>query len=85
VERLLDSITKKPTELPTDLAELFELAPNEAFVPPDSWVKKSTHRKVFELCIVDKLTQSKAAIIIGCDQATVSRNMHDILVMIDNL
>ena len=85
VERLLDSVTKPATEIPINYADQIEISPSEAFVPPESWTRKSTKRKVFDLCFIDNLTQQHTANLIGITRQRVNQIAIEILSLIDNL
>ncbi len=86
VERLLDSITQPATETPIDYADqISEVSPNEVFVPSESWVRKSTKRKVFELCIIDRMTHQNASIVIGVTRQRVTQIASEILSLVDSL
>jgi hypothetical protein len=82
---LLGTLTPAPTESPVDYAEQIEISPHDAFVTPLKWDNKSTKRKVFELCIIDKYTHQQASITIGITRQRVSQIASEILSVIDKL
>jgi hypothetical protein len=85
VEHLLESVTTQPTEPSIDYADQLEVSPHEAFVPPITWTSKSTKRKVFELCIIDKITHQQASIMVGVTRPRVTQIVSEIFTLIDKL
>ena len=82
---MLESVTSPATEIPVEYADRVEVSPAEAFIAPKSWSDKSTKRKVFELCFIDKHTHQYASIAIGVTRPRVTQIVREILSLIDNL
>ena len=85
VEQLLKSVTKPLVELRISAVDLIDTNPSDVFEPPESWVRKSTKRKIFDLYFIDHLTQTHVAGLVGCNQQYVSVVTTQILELIDKL